>query len=99
MIQNRFLPVFKCLTCGDCEKDFHKNEAYNENTGFCLRFKQNVGLDEKNLACWTNKERQHYKDLFLSVEKEKTAKKHIEKKQAVQLDLFLENQPNPFENV
>lgn len=97
MKQNRELPTFQCYSCGNCETHFHKEQQDNERLGFCLKFKENVGLDEKNLKCWTNKENTYYKDLFLKVEKQKTAIKKIEAKQAKQLNLIFDNHLNPFE--
>lgn len=61
----RLIPVIKCYSCGNCENDFHKSEESNSRLGFCLRFKENVSLDEKNPACWTGKENQHYKSLAI----------------------------------
>lgn len=98
MIEKRVLPTFQCYTCGNCETDFHKTQDLTEKLGFCLRFKENVQLEEKNIKCWTNKKSEHYKDLFLKVENSRTAKKHIQVKIEKQLDLFFDNQINPFEN-
>ncbi|GEL11818.1 hypothetical protein SAMN05192550_2806 [Flavobacterium glycines] len=93
----RVLPVFHCQSCGNCETRFFKDEKLNEKTGFCLRFKETVLLAEKNISCWTKKENTYYKDLFLKVEKQKTAITHIEQKKAEQLNLFFDNE-NPFNN-
>lgn len=62
MINKKFLPILNCETCGNCELNFHKDEALNVNTGFCMRFFQNVEKSEKNPACWTSKPHEHYKD-------------------------------------
>lgn len=95
MKPKRILPTFQCETCGNCEKFFHHDEQYHDKLGFCLRFKENVDLSEKNLRCWSEKPNEHYKQLFLQVEKTKTANQHIVKKQAEQLNLFFDNE-NPF---
>lgn len=97
MKQNRVLPTFQCYSCTNCETDFHNDENIKKDIGFCLRFKENTPLEQKNLSCWTQKENKHYKDLFLQVEKSRTANKHIEVKQVQQLNLFFDNQINPFE--
>lgn len=98
MKPNRNLPTFQCYSCGNCETDFHTDEILKQTTGFCLRFKENTPLDQKNVKCWSEKQNEHYKDLFLLVEKSRTAVKHIEVKQAKQLNLFFSD-VNPFENV
>ena len=94
---NRVLPVFHCKSCGNCETHFHKEQQDNDRLGFCVRFKENVGLEDKNISCWTKKENTYYKDLFLKVEKEKTAIKHIEIKKVQQFSFDFDNQLNPFE--
>jgi hypothetical protein len=76
------LPDLTCNTCGNCEKKFHKSEKTNFVTGFCLRFKENTSLDEKNPACWTTIENDYYKGLVLT-QNNKIAKNHNVMKKAV----------------
>lgn len=94
---SRVLPVFYCKSCGNCETRFHKEDIDNERLGFCVRFKENVGLEDKNVSCWTKKENTYYKDLFLKGENQKSAKKHIEIKKVEQFALSFDNQINPFQ--
>lgn len=107
MIQPKTLPDFKCKSCGNCEIDFHiKHEYVNgqlikdeqiKTVGFCLRFKENTPLGQKNLSCWTSQVNEHYKKLHLFGETKKNALQHVQKKIAVQLNLNFDNQINPFE--
>ena len=88
----RFIPVIKCYSCGNCENDFHKNEEANARLGFCLRFKENVSLDEINPACWTGKENQYYKALHISDLKKAETTKHKMKALAKIKGIDLSNQ-------
>lgn len=97
MIQQKIIPVIKCYSCGNCEINFHEKEDLNDKLGFCLRFKENVSLDEKNPACWTNKENQHYKQLHFLGINQKKEKKHLTEKYKEQLSLNFDNQKNPFQ--
>lgn len=57
------LPSLDCGSCGNCEKNYHKEPKDNIDNGFCVRFFQNVGLNEKNVACWTATPHKYYEDL------------------------------------
>jgi hypothetical protein len=106
-MQAKTLPDFKCSTCGNCEIDFHiKNQWLNgvlikddskKEVGFCLRFKENTPLNQKNLTCWTSKVNEHYRDLHLFGNNKKTALTHVVKAQAQQMSINFDNQINPFE--
>ncbi len=82
--------IIQCSTCGNCEKNFHTDLSDNKRLGFCLLFKENVKLNEKNIKCWTTTPHTYYQDLFLQKEKIKKAKNNITKKliQIDQLQLF-----------
>lgn len=59
----KIIPTFQCYSCGNCEQNYHNDPASNKDNGFCVRFFQNVPLDEKNFSCWTTKQHTHYEDL------------------------------------
>lgn len=83
----KHLPTLDCQSCGNCEKDFHKYDEHNKDLGFCLRFKENVPLTEKNVSCWTDKENHYYKQLELNDQKNAKRKEHINIKKAKLLNL------------
>ncbi|WP_406843560.1 hypothetical protein [Flavobacterium soyae] len=90
-IETRYLPDFICASCGNCERNYHKDEASNENNGFCMKFFQNVPLEEKNVNCWTSKQHTYFEDLSKLRPAEKMKDLHIRNKRADQLKIELEN--------
>lgn len=92
------LPTFQCYSCGNCELNYHPDPVSNENNGFCMKFFQNVPLDEKNISCWTTKQHTYFEDLaklkpeqtkadFFRMHK-RADKLKIELKETNQLNLF-----------
>ncbi|XDZ55428.1 hypothetical protein FlaCF_2476 [Flavobacterium tructae] len=57
------LPTFQCYSCGNCELNYHKDDESNKDNGFCMKFFQNVDLEEKNVRCWTTKQHTYFEDL------------------------------------
>lgn len=98
-LEKRILPTFQCYSCGNCETDFHTDEKIKDETGFCLKFKENTPLTQKNIRCWTHKKSEHYSDFFLETEKKRRANNHKEKKIAQQFNLFFDDSNNPFQDV
>lgn len=93
----RVLPALDCGTCGNCEKNYHKDPKDNINNGFCLRFFENVPLDQKNPACWTDKNNTYYEDLGKLSPMEKKEDLHKRNKRADKLQIdFSKNQLNLF---
>jgi hypothetical protein len=93
----RYLPTFDCKSCGNCEKDYHKQESSNVNNGFCVKFFQNVCLDEINMKCWTSKQHTYYEDISKLRPTEKKADLHKRNKRAKKLKIeFNQNELNLF---
>ncbi|MBZ4040975.1 hypothetical protein [Flavobacterium hibisci] len=92
------IPTFQCYSCGNCELNFHKEDSDNENNGFCMRFFQNVPLEEKNISCWTSKKHTYYEDLANLKPTLNKSDYHKRNKRANQLKLELKepNQLNLF---
>ncbi|UUF13239.1 MULTISPECIES: hypothetical protein [Flavobacterium] len=94
-VEQRFLPQFICASCGNCERNYHKDEASNIDNGFCVKFFQNVPLEEKNVACWTSKPHTYLEDLTKLGNSEKLKDQHIRNKRAKKLKIELD-QPTLF---
>lgn len=94
-VENRLLPDLICASCGNCERNYHKDQTSNENNGFCVKFFQNVPLDEKNVSCWTNKPHTHFEDLAKLRPNETKEDFHRRNKRAKKLNIQLD-QPTLF---
>ena len=93
----KVLPVFDCASCGNCEKNYHNDPASNINNGFCMKFFQNVPLDEKNIKCWTSKQHQYFEELSKLSPQQKKAHMHKTDKRVKHLKIdFNTNQLNIF---
>lgn len=91
----RYLPTFDCKTCGNCELNYHKDDSSNINNGFCVRFFQNVDLNEKNVTCWTSKQNTYFEDLAKLGNSEKKEDLHKRNKRAKKLKIEFD-QPTLF---
>ncbi len=60
---SRILPTFQCKNCGNCELNYHKDDDSNKDNGFCMKFFQNVPLEEKNISCWTSVQHTYFDEL------------------------------------
>lgn len=81
------LPTFTCETCSFCETDFHNDQRDAKRLGFCLKFKENTGLTEKNVSCWTDQKNEYYENL-VKLRQHQISKKHFvneKKKKDLQL--------------
>lgn len=81
------LPSLLCGSCGNCELNYHKEPSSNINNGFCVRFSQNVDINEKNVACWTSKPHTYYEDLSKLSPAEKNRDLHTRNKRANKLNI------------
>ncbi|MEO6177284.1 MAG: hypothetical protein ABIP27_19170 [Flavobacterium circumlabens] len=97
MSDKKTLPTLDCGTCGNCEKNFHKDPQSNVNNGFCVRFKENTPLDQKNPSCWTSKNNTYYEDLSKMSPSEKKQDLHKRNKRADKLKIQFTNQQNLFQ--
>ena len=92
----KVLPNFDCASCGNCEKNYHVEPSSNINNGFCMKFFQNVPLDEKNIKCWTSKQHTYFEELSKLSPAEKMADLHKRKKRSGKLNIDFTNQLNIF---
>ena len=81
------LPTFACGSCGNCEKNYHDKPQNNIDNGFCMKFFQNVDLNEKNVSCWTSKQHQYYEELSKLSPKEKIEHMHKTDKRVKKLKI------------
>jgi hypothetical protein len=96
-IEQRFLPDLICASCGNCERNYHKEESSNVNNGFCVRFFENVPLDQKNVNCWTSKPHTHFEDLSKLRPTEIKKNEHLRNKREKKLKIeFNQNELNLF---
>ena len=90
------LPTLLCGSCGNCELNYHKDPQSNLNNGFCVKFFQNVDINEKNVSCWTSKPHTYYEDLNKLSPMEKKADLHKRNKRATKLTIEFNNELNLF---
>ena len=97
-LEFRYLPDFICASCGNCERNYHKDEASNKDNGFCMKFFQNVDLEEKNVKCWTSKQHTYFEDLskIRPMEKKEDFYKLHKRADRLKIELKESNQLNLF---
>lgn len=83
----RVLPTFQCKSCGNCELNYHNKPQNNIENGFCMKFFQNVDLNEKNVKCWTSKPHTYFEELATLKPKENTKDLHKRNKRASKLNI------------
>jgi hypothetical protein len=81
------LPTLLCGSCGNCELNYHNKPESNIDNGFCVKFFQNVDLNEKNVSCWTSKQNTYYEDLSKISPQEKKADLYKRNKRANNLNI------------
>lgn len=87
--KKRELPQLTCESCGNCELKYDENLIKNEHIGFCLRFKETVKLQEKNVSCWTAVDSDYFRRTAKMRDKEVNKKHYVNLKKAESLKLNL----------
>ena len=81
------LPTLQCGSCGNCELNYHNEPSSNIDNGFCVKFFQNVDLNQKNVSCWTSKQNTYFEDLSKISPTEKKEDLHKRNKRASHLKI------------
>ncbi|MBF4491046.1 hypothetical protein IR010_00725 [Flavobacterium sp. MR2016-29] len=90
--EKKVLPTLLCGSCGNCILNYHNEPTSNIDNGFCVKWFQNVDLNEKNVACWTSKQNTYYEQLGKLSTLEKKEDLHKRNKRASKLNIEFNQQ-------